>query len=173
MQHKYSGFPNAFREVENLVNVRLLQNGSYVWRIPEVSQCRRSAIAVGSPPFFTAQTGYKMCIRAYLHGDGVGHNAYFSLSFVLMRGDYDALLTWPFAHNVTFVLIDQTHWRHKSVNFQPDHSNPSFQRPQSDSNIPYDIPHFTELSVLDDESYVKEDVMFIKCMIDTTNIFHP
>ena len=90
-----------------------------------------------------------------------------------MKGEYDPLLKWPFDYKVTLVLVDQTHWRHIWHRFQPDHDNASFQRPQSDSNVPYNIPQFAELSVLDDGPYVKEDVMYIKCIVDTTNIFHP
>ena len=33
------------------------------------------------------------------------------------------------------------------------HDNPSFQRPQSDSNVLYNLPQFAELSVLDDGPY--------------------
>ena len=166
------------REVEHLqpifgANIRVLQNGSYVWRICDVSRYRRITAAIRSPLFLTAHTGYKMCIEAYLNGDGTGYNTHLSLRFILVKGEYDPLLKWPFDYMVTFVLIDQTHWRHISDHFQPDHNNPSFQRPQSDSNVPYNIPQFTEVSVLDDDHYVKDDVMYIKCIIDTTNIFHP
>ena len=166
------------REVEHLqpsfdANIRVLQNESYVWRICDVSQYRQSTAAVRSPPFLTAYTGYKMCIEACLNGDGTGYNTHLSLHFILMKGEYDPLLKWPFDYMVKFVLIDQTHRRHIWDHFQPDHDSPSFQRPQSDSNVPYNIPQFTELSVLDDERYVKDDVMYIKCIINTTNMFHP
>ena len=166
------------REVEHLqptcgANIRVLQNESYVWRICDVSQYRRSTAVIRSPPFLTAHTGYKMCIEACLNGDGTGYNTHLSLRFVLMKGEYDPLLKWPFDYKVTFILIDQTHRRHIWDRFQPDHDNPSFQRPKSDSNVPYSVPQFTELSVLDDERYVKDDVMYIKCIIDTTNMFHP
>ena len=30
-----------------------------------------------------------------------------SLYVAVLRGDYDALLTWPFSHRVTFTLLDQ------------------------------------------------------------------
>ena len=37
-----------------------------------------------------------MCIRAYLNGDGIGENTHLSLFFVIMKGEYDPLLVWPF-----------------------------------------------------------------------------
>ena len=160
---------NTFREVENQPTVQVLQNGSFVWRIAEVSRYRQIAAAIRSPLLLTAQNGYKMCIEAFLNGSGTGYKSHLSLSFILMKGDYDPLLKWPFNHMVTFVLVDQTKHRHIWGRFRPDCSKPAFQRPQSDSNIPYDLPQFAELFVLDDTRYVKEDVMYIKFMVDTTN----
>ena len=42
-----------------------------------------------------------MCIRAYLNGDGSGYKTHFSVFFVLMRGEFDPLLKWPFEYKVT------------------------------------------------------------------------
>ena len=109
-----------------------------------------------------------MCIEAYLNGNGTGYNTHLSLSF--MKGKYDPLLKWPFDYKVTLILVDQTHRRHIRHRFQPDRDNPSFQRSQSDRNVLYNFPQFAQLSVLDDGPYVKEDVMYIKCIF---NIFHP
>lgn len=35
-------------------------------------------------------------------GDGNGKNTHVSLFFVVMKGDFDALLPWPFQQKVTF-----------------------------------------------------------------------
>ncbi|RLV93910.1 hypothetical protein DV515_00013340, partial [Chloebia gouldiae] len=48
--------------------------------------------------FYTAKYGYKVCLRVYLNGDGTGKGTHMSLFFVVMKGDYDALLPWPFRH---------------------------------------------------------------------------
>ena len=66
-------------------------NGSFLWRIPDVRRRRRDAIdgkitSIYSPPFYTGRNGYKMCIRAYLNGDGIGYNTHVSIFFVLMKG---------------------------------------------------------------------------------------
>lgn len=52
------------------------------------------------PAFYTARYGYKVCLRVYLNGDGTGKGTHVSLFFVVMKGDYDALLPWPFRHKV-------------------------------------------------------------------------
>jgi TNF receptor-associated factor 2/TNF receptor-associated factor 3 len=153
-------------------------NGSFLWRIPDVKRRRRDAIdgkitSIYSPPFYTGRNGYKMCIRAYLNGDGIGYNTHVSIFFVLMKGEYDPLLKWPFDYKVSLILVDQDHRRHIVQTFKPSPSSSSFQRPKSDMNIASGCPKFSELKVLDNESYVKEDVMYIKAIVDTTRIFHP
>ena len=52
-----------------------------------------------------SRNGYKMCIRAYLNGDGSGYNTHLSVFFVLMKGEYDALLRWPFDYKVSMILV--------------------------------------------------------------------
>ena len=44
-----------------------------------------------------------MCIRAYLNGDG--YKTHLSLFFVVMKGEYDALLKWPFDYKVSMILV--------------------------------------------------------------------
>jgi len=51
------------------------------------------------------RNGYKMCIRAYLNGDGSGYKTHLSLFFVVMKGEYDALLKWPFDNKVSMILV--------------------------------------------------------------------
>ena len=52
------------------------------------------------PAFYTAKYGYKLCLRLYLNGDGTGKRTHLSLFIVIMRGEYDALLPWPFRNKV-------------------------------------------------------------------------
>ena len=97
----------------------------------------------------------------------------FCYCFVLCLGEYDPLLKWPFDYKVSLILVDQDHRRHIVQTFKPSPSSSSFQRPKSDMNIASGCPKFAELKVLDNESYVKEDVMYIKCIVDTQRIYHP
>lgn len=53
------------------------------------------------PAFYTAKYGYKLCLRLYLNGDGTGKKTHLSLFIVIMKGEYDALLPWPFRNKVS------------------------------------------------------------------------
>ena len=53
-------------------------------------------VSIYSSPFFSGRIGYKMCMRAYMNGDGIGEGTHLSLFFIVMRGEFDPLLSWPF-----------------------------------------------------------------------------
>ena len=50
----------------------------------------------------------------------------------------------------------------------------SFQRPREDMSIASGCPRFVPLTHLEEGScFVKDDVMFVKCIVDISNIRHP
>uniref|UniRef100_W5KYX1 TNF receptor-associated factor n=1 Tax=Astyanax mexicanus TaxID=7994 RepID=W5KYX1_ASTMX len=148
-------------------------DGTFLWRICDVSQKLKEA-ATGqkssqySPAFYTSRYGFKVCMRLYMYGDGVGKGTHISLFFVIMKGDYDPLLSWPFKQKVTFFLIDQNQREHVVDAFRPDLRSASFQRPVSEMNVASGCPLFFPLSKLRSpkHAYVKDDTLFIKCVVD-------
>lgn len=125
--------------------------------------------SIYSPPFYSSHTGYKMCARLYLNGDGNARRTHMSLAFVLMRGYYDGILKFPFNYKVTFCLYDQTsHQQHIMYTLLPDTKSISFQRPRSTMNAAICIPNFFPLTSIQREGnrYVRDDTMFIKVMVD-------
>ncbi|CAF1090045.1 unnamed protein product [Didymodactylos carnosus] len=105
--------------------------------------------SIFSPPFYSSPTGYKMRARLYLNGDGNARHTHMSPSFVLMTGEYNGILKWPFNHKVTFCLYDQSSQnRHVIDSFRPDIKSNSFQRPHSDMNIAGGIPEFFPVSMI-------------------------
>ncbi|KAG9354575.1 hypothetical protein JZ751_001288 [Albula glossodonta] len=151
-------------------------DGVFVWRISDFTKKRQDAIAgrapaMFSPAFYTSKYGYKMCLRIYLNGDGTGRGSHLSLFFVVMRGQSDALLKWPFNQKVTLMLLDQNNREHVIDAFRPDVTSSSFQRPVSEMNIASGCPLFCPLSKLDSKnSYIRDDTIFIKAIVDLTGL---
>ncbi|XP_044120950.1 TNF receptor-associated factor 1 [Neovison vison] len=150
-------------------------DGTFLWKITNVTRrCHESAcgrtVSLFSPAFYTAKYGYKLCLRLYLNGDGTGKRTHLSLFIVIMRGEYDALLPWPFRNKVTFMLLDQNNREHAIDAFRPDLSSASFQRPQSETNVASGCPLFFPLNRLQSpkHAYVKDDTMFLKCIVETS-----
>ena len=150
-------------------------DGILLWKISDFTRRRQDTLSGNqvsfySPFFFTSRYGYKMCARIYLNGDGIGRGTHISIFFVVMRGQHDALLRWPFRQKVTFMLLDQDNVEHVIDAFRPDPSSSSFQRPRRETNIASGCPTFCPLSELNNHAYVRDDTMFLKIIVDTTDL---
>ena len=150
-------------------------DGELLWTIDKFSLQRNQAVSgqkvsFYSPCFFTSRYGYKMCARIYLNGDGMGRGTHISVFFVVMRGQYDALLRWPFRQKVTFMLMGQDNVEHVIDAFRPDPSSSSSQRPRRETNIASGCPMFFPLAELNNHAYVRDDTMFIKIIVDTSDL---
>ncbi|CAF1329686.1 unnamed protein product [Didymodactylos carnosus] len=153
-------------------------DGILTWKISNINEKMADAeserqTSIYSPPFYSSPTGYRMRIRLYLRGDGNARRTHISLFFLLMRGPYDAILKWPFNFKVTFCLYDQSgQQQHIIDSFRPDVKSTSFHRPRSEMNIASGIPKFFPLPLIlqNDNVYVKDDTMFIKCLVDFGDI---
>ena len=151
-------------------------DGILIWKITEIGRRRRDAVSgktlsIYSQPFYTSPNGYKMCAKLYLNGDEMGRRSHLSLFFVIMRGKYDSVLPWPFKQMVTLILIDQGGRRHISHTFMPDPSSSSFKRPRSEMNIASGCSLFVSLSTLDGGGYITDDTLFIKMIVDSTELY--
>ena len=151
-------------------------NGVFIWKIPDIRRRFRDAmegrtISLYSPPFYTSPHGYRMCVRTYLNGDGIGKGTHMSVFFVLMRSEHDSLLTYPFKQSVRFTLVNQANPASSITEaFVPDLSSPSFQRPEKDMNVASGFPKFARQSILHDENFTQGNVIYIKCQVDLTGL---
>ncbi|KAL1006163.1 hypothetical protein UPYG_G00068710 [Umbra pygmaea] len=167
-----------FRELESTS-----YDGKLIWKLRDYRK-RKEAGARGpvsclsSSPFYTSRNGYKMSARAYLNGDGAGRNTHLSLYVVLMRGDFDPLLPWPFKQAVSLSVLDQSGAKnHLTMSFRPD-SNTSFHRPGSAAaaaacNVATGFPCFATHAQLESPKnaiYVRDDTVFIKIKVDTSGL---
>ena len=92
-----------------------LETLTFIWKIECYSEVLRQAKAgekkkIESIPFYTGRTercGYKLRVWMFPNGDRVSGNAHLCVCIVLMKGEYDTILPWPFKKRVTFTLIDQ------------------------------------------------------------------
>eukprot|EP00117_Sycon_ciliatum_P029607 scpid71642/ scgid3562/ TNF receptor-associated factor 3; CAP-1; CD40 receptor-associated factor 1; CD40-binding protein; LMP1-associated protein 1 len=164
-----------FDEVD--LRVHILEVSSYdgtlIWRINNFSDLLSNAknekrTSLYSPPFYTGRYGYKLCTRMYPNGDGLGLGTHISLFIVVMRGDFDAVLDWPFNKIVHLTILDQAAARrHVSEAFLPDLRSGSFQRPTSEMNIASGCPCFISHEFLFNErsQYLQDDTIFFKVEI--------
>ena len=155
---------------------RATYNGVLLWKIDEFERRHREAVSgvtlsLFSTPFYTSRNGYKMCARVYLNGDGMGKNAYLSLFFVVMKGPFDALLSWPFRQKVSFCLVNQSGKKSVSDSFHPDPLSNSFQRPiHKEMNVASGCPMFVRQEHLLSGGFIKDDCIFLRISVDISTL---
>jgi len=155
------------------LKLQLLENtcydGQQLWKVDNVTYRINQAVtgkvtALHSAPCFQKRGGYKFCSRLYLNGDGMGRGTHVSLFFVIMKSEYDALLTWPFSDRVTFRLINPHNLDDSMVeSFIPDRNSSSFKRPTKDMNIAAGCPMFIRKELLN--NYIVDDALYIETKI--------
>ena len=76
-------------------------------KMSEYSVKRRDAIEWYSDPFYTHNKGYKMCLKVYSAGTGVGKGTHLSVFLYLMKGPHDDELAWPLKGRFQIKLLSQ------------------------------------------------------------------
>lgn len=176
-------------QVKNGYGILPQERGDIIgWKITSVSEKMYDAMSerqtsIYSPPFYTSPTGYKLCIRLYLNGDGTARGTHASIFLVVLRGEFDQIITWPFSYNIAFCLCDQRTMlesngarkpEHIIGCFKPDTNSISFKKPTSSVSIASGIPKFCSLDELNrpanENLYIYQDTMFIKTFINFNGI---
>ena len=131
--------------------------------------------SIYSPEFYSSHFGYRMCARLFFNGINHRRQGYLSIYFVLMRGNYDALLEWPFPFKISFTLLDQSTPIEKRNDlykfFWSDRESTCFQRPQLEMNDAYGFEEFISLDQFrqNQHRYLQDDTIFIRIEVDFLN----
>lgn len=150
-----------------------------MWKIRDYKRRKQEAItgrtlSLYSQPFYSSRFGYKFCGRVYLNGDGQGKGTHLSFFFVVMKGEFDALMPWPFQRHVTLSVIDQeSRQRDISESFFPDADSNSFFQPTTEMNVATGCPLFISHRELETNRYCKDDTIFLKLTVDTNGLVCP
>ena len=59
-----------------------------------------------SPPFTTSPQGYRLCLRVYTNGNGSGKGNHLTIHAVIMKGQHDDRLQWPFTGTIIIELLN-------------------------------------------------------------------
>ena len=143
---------------------------SFTWRIDRFfSEVLRKAKSgeepdIESSPFY--RYGYKCKINISPNGFQSGQNTHLSVYLVIMKGEYDATLTWPFDKNFTFTLIDQQENEHDRENIvkslPSDPKLSCFARPVEEENNGWGFHNFVSHEELQTRRYIVDDTIFVQ-----------
>ena len=143
-------------------------NGHFIWKIHPLSECVDQSTTVpnasiSSVPFYSSHGGYKVCLRLFLQGHGLAYGNYLSLAVMLMKGEYDSILSWPFPFKTELSILDQSlQGRDVRDEVVPDASE-GFHRPLDEIKVVTLLDRFAPIGILQDASFVRDDAMYIRC----------
>ena len=146
-------------------------NGQLIWKIDKVDfrmvQARSGKVVVlHSAPCYTKQYEYKYCTRLYLQGDGMGRSTHVSLFFVVMKSEYDQLLTWPMQKRITFELINHANEAESVIeSFVSNPRSSSFQRPTNNMNVASGCPMFISIEKFLTGGFIVDNAAYIKTTV--------
>ena len=123
-----------------------------------------------SPAFYTIE-GYKLCLRFYPNGDGVGKGENASLFLVVMKGGNDRRLQWPFQQMVNFDVMGEVGQVLFHAGFRSDPNSSSFAKPERITNRACGIPHFFPLHSA--EKMLVNDHLFIRVRVSNHPRHYP
>jgi hypothetical protein len=127
--------------------------------------------AITSGSIYTSNSGYAMELIYEIYTDGHKQKHYLSISVVLLMGDFDAILSWPMSYPMKISIVDLTPAKKDIVHSIPiDSRMVEFNRPVSDTNIPYRKQEFCLVDTLLEKrnNYIQDGFMFIQLHIDFT-----
>ena len=73
-----------------------------------LSEHKRVGDAWVSTPFYSGPDGYKLYLQVHANGYSTGTGTHVGISVVLMKGENDDSLKWPFNSEITIQLLN---WR--------------------------------------------------------------
>ena len=173
VENKNEEFSKSMTDMD--LKIQLVENktmdGELTWKIDKVdfrmAQAKLGKVtALHSAPCYTKQYEYKYCTRLYLYGDGMGRATHISIFFVVMKSDYDELLSWPMKKRVTFELINLENEADSVIEtFVSNPKSSSFQRPTKNMNVATGCPTFISIEQFLNGGFLKDNCAFIKTTV--------
>ena len=172
-------FSDKLKQVESVAVSHADNSTLFTWRIQNFNQSWQAAKEgseeeLYSEPFYTSPHKYKVKVELDPNGNGEGKNTHLSVFIVIMKGEYDAILPWPFLQRLTFTLVDQqedTSQRENVVmSLKADPTLESFARPVGDENMGCGFPTFVSHVKLQTRRYIVDNTIFLKVKIEDPKI---
>ena len=155
----------------------------FIWKITSFSECLRQAKEemknmIESDPFYTGCYGYKLKVFAYPHDLFFSQGPFLSIGIVLMVGEYDDMLSWPFSKKITFTIIDHNKDLKERKNYT-GYLSPRKQefplrvrkifseRPGGKKMVVGDVLwYFISHKVLETRQYIVNDTLFLQVDVE-------
>ncbi|CAH3128133.1 unnamed protein product, partial [Pocillopora meandrina] len=148
---------NAMEQL-NLSSVK--HTNVFLWRIDNFSEILKEAKNGGKETIGSDLHQKKLRLEIRPKGLGDSENTHLSVFIAVMKGEYDAILRWPFNKKVKFTVIDQQN--------DPDQRENIFrtlQGPRKKENLSRGLSNFISHLKLHSRRYIVDDTLFLQVEI--------
>lgn len=153
------------------LKIRLFQatttDGIYMWKIDNYPRRMREAregkiLELYSPPLYSHFFGYRICCKIYLNGnknEPSGHGTHVAFYMVVMKGEFDLLLPFPFPRIFKATLLAHNPIKNVEKVIEPKNTVP-FQMPKEEMNPMVGHAKFVSHAELAGSDYLWDDALF-------------
>ena len=177
LQNTKEQFKETTKKHEERINALENKPFIYTWKINgfhEILERSRTGnvVRIESDPFYTSECGFKVRLRLFPNGSSTGKNTHLSIYLVVLKGDFDSILKWPFSKRVTFTLIDQYENLYDRENITktiPENRKQEAwnSRPCKANNEDRGFAKFVSHDALQKRGYGLDDTIFIQAKFET------
>ena len=158
-------------------NNRENEHPQFIWKVARFSLILQLAKAerkiqkrIYSAPFYTENYGYRLKVAMDPNGSLSSGNTHLSVYIIVMKGEYDELLSWPFRKKIKITLIDQQGDPAKRENVAdyllPLPFNEGIaERPKSEEYVWRGKSQFISHEELQTRRYLVDDALFLQVEI--------
>ena len=165
-------------KIDSVENKLLHYLGEHTWKISGFNEKMRQAkpgkeIKIDSAPFYTdafGRYGYKFKLLLTLDYK-LGTIVCLKVYFVIMKGEYDSILPWPFRRKIIFTLVDQQEDLNDRENIvalltsDPTKDEEWNKRPVTDENVGKRlICYLSQIEVLEGR-FIVDDTIFVQVTV--------
>ena len=128
-----------------LLETSINPTSPFYFAINNFEHYKKSDLCWHSPPFYSHSGGYKLMVQLWPNGVGTYKGTHMSVFLVVMRGEYDDQLKWPFTGEVTVRMLNRSksggstqNTGHRDTTICFDNSTPlcSRRKPEGCNSLP-------------------------------------
>jgi len=148
----------------------LTQGKAFVFKIPGYCDKKAKNEIFYSQAFYTHTDGYKMCIRVDLSSDGDARGKHLSIFTLMLQGQNDVKLRWPFRGSVKYELLNQleddNHYTKVSRFTETDKLDVANMK-----GYPKFLPHvLLNHDFIKKTQYLKDDTLYFRVSVKVDNL---
>ena len=142
-------------------------SGTYIDKV-NIAVLIDNGEAIRSETILTSVSGYAMELIYEIEIDGQKQKPFLSISLVLLKGDFDAILSWPMTYGITLSILDLSSAKnHLECSIPIEDRTTKFNKPITSANESYKIANFSIDKLHENrDQYIQDGQLFAQLQMN-------